>query len=108
MRRAAGRLTLILAITLLLGPSGAAATMPQSQSVTSSDTGWSARQPLTGQAIPCQDGTIKGWACQNVELLAWLPAESLGLAKDGSNATGDLWGWHDSTTGREFAILSGK
>jgi choice-of-anchor B domain-containing protein len=40
--------------------------------------------------------------CQNVELLAYLPADRLG-----QSVGADLWGWHDSTTGREFLAIGG-
>jgi choice-of-anchor B domain-containing protein len=40
--------------------------------------------------------------CENVELLSFLPQDSLG------KSTGtDLWGWHDSTTGREYMLIGG-
>ena len=48
--------------------------------------------------IPCVDGTANGFACSNVELLAWVTRSSLGQGQ-GS----DVWGWTDSGPGREFA-----
>ena len=92
---------LALTAFLLLGHDSAAAAMPQS--ATNTDATWTPDQPLTGRAIPCENGKIKDFECQNVELLAYLPKDSLG-----QSVGADLWGWHDSTTGREFAILGGE
>lgn len=58
---------------------------------------------LTGKALPCNHGMIQSFACENVELLAYLPRASIG-----KSAGYDLWGWHDSTTGREFLLIGGK
>src|SRR5436190_204353 len=82
--------TLVLATVVLFGPDAAVAAMPQSD------------EPLTGQALPCKQGKIKDFECKNVELLAYLPADRLG-----QSVGADLWGWHDSTTGREFLAIGG-
>jgi choice-of-anchor B domain-containing protein len=56
---------------------------------------------ITGHAVPCKDGKIRNFECQNVELLAYLPKSAIG------GAIGyDVWGWTDSTTGRQF-VMSG-
>jgi len=67
------------------------------------DTGWTLDTPLTGRAIPCESGRIKSMDCENVELLAYLPQRAM----DGAGGY-DIWGWTDSTTGREFAVVGGS
>jgi choice-of-anchor B domain-containing protein len=64
---------------------------------------WTPAMPLKGGVFKCgADGKIAAFECHNVELLAYLPKDSVG------KSTGaDLWGWHDSTTGREFLLIGG-
>lgn len=89
-----------LALGLFLGADPAGAMLPQGAA--STDTSKVVDRPVVGRAIPCTQGTILAFQCQNVELLAYLPRSAVG------NSTGfDLWGWHDSTTGREFLLISG-
>jgi choice-of-anchor B domain-containing protein len=64
--------------------------------------GWSPAMPLRGGVFKCANGKLAVFECQNVELLAYLPKDSIG-----QSAGADLWGWHDSTTGREFLIIGG-
>jgi choice-of-anchor B domain-containing protein len=66
------------------------------------EAGWTPAMPLTGRAIKCENGKIRTFVCQNVELLAYLPKDSIG-----QSAGYDVWGWHDSTTGREFVLIGG-
>ena len=58
--------------------------------------------PLRGGVLKFVDGKIAAFECQNVELLSYLPGDSVG-----KSAGYDLWGWHDSTTGREFLLIGG-
>src|SRR5690349_11628198 len=59
-----------------------------------------AARPITGGEVKCEGGKAKGFDCQNVDLLSFLPMDAIG----GSESSG-IWGWIDSTTGREFAIV---
>jgi choice-of-anchor B domain-containing protein len=95
-------LTSALALTavVLLGHGSASAVMAQDTAHT--DTGWTDGQLLTGRAIPCENGKLKTFECQNIELLSYLPKDSIG-----QSSGADLWGWHDSTTGREFLLIGG-
>src|SRR5262245_23490714 len=68
------------------------------------------KQAITGGEIKCVNGKAKGFDCQNVDLLSFLPTEAVG-AKD-SLMYGDtpiilngIWGWTDSTTNRDFVLL---
>jgi choice-of-anchor B domain-containing protein len=92
---------LVLAAVALFGHGSAAAAMPQSAA--NADANWTDTKPLTGRALPCDQGKIKTFECQNVELLSYLQKDSLG-----QSVGTDMWGWHDSTTGREFALLGGE
>jgi choice-of-anchor B domain-containing protein len=53
-------------------------------------------------AQPCIDGRAGGYPCNNIDLLSVVPLGALGAA--GTNAN-DMWGWADSETGREFALI---
>lgn len=97
-----GRVTTLLSV-VMLDYGCVHALQQQSQAAPSGDTDSTADRPLTGHILPCVQGRIEQFECENVELLAYLPRRVLG------NATGnDVWGWHDSTTGREFVIIGGS
>lgn len=87
---------------LLLGGQGVTMALGQ-QASAAADTGWTLDQSITGRAIPCKGGRIKSMDCQNVELLAYLPESAMGGA-----GTYDIWGWTDSATHREFAVVGGS
>ena len=55
---------------------------------------------------PCVDGQAGPYACNRVDLAARLPVST--FAVPGSPAPGgnsDIWGWTDTTTGREYALV---
>jgi choice-of-anchor B domain-containing protein len=52
--------------------------------------------PLT----PCSGGSASGYPCSNVDLMAFMPLSSIG----GGNGN-DIWGWTDSLTGKEYALM---
>jgi choice-of-anchor B domain-containing protein len=60
--------------------------------------------PVTGRAVQCENGKARGFDCENADLLSFLPQHALG----GSGPKiifSSVWGWTDSATGREFAIV---
>ena len=60
-----------------------------------------APQPLASAALePCVNGLADIYPCENIDLLSFTP-----LAEFGSSAGNDIWGWTDSTTGGEYAIM---
>lgn len=61
-------------------------------------------RPVTGRAIRCEHGKIQSFDCDNVELLSFLPLEAIGGRGEGIMVN-DLWGWIDSATHREFAVV---
>ncbi len=58
---------------------------------------------VAGGEVKCQAGKAKAFDCKDADLVAFLPKSSIG-AKRGT-LLNDLWGWTDSTTGREFALV---
>nr|AHN97873.1 hypothetical protein [uncultured bacterium lac127] len=58
---------------------------------------------VTGAEVKCQSGKARGFECKDAHLVAFMPNGSLG-AKRGTLLNG-IWGWTDSTTGREFALV---
>jgi choice-of-anchor B domain-containing protein len=51
-------------------------------------------------AVPCVGGMAGSYPCSNVDLLAFMPLATIG----GGNGN-DSWGWTDSLTGKEYAIM---
>jgi choice-of-anchor B domain-containing protein len=51
--------------------------------------------------VPCIYGNADGYPCHNVDLLSFIP-----LSAFGSVEANDIWGWADTESGREFALLS--
>ncbi len=58
---------------------------------------------VTGGEVKCAAGKAKAFECKDADLVAFLPKSAIG-AKRGT-LLNDIWGWTDSTTGREFAIV---
>ncbi|MCZ6652700.1 MAG: choice-of-anchor B family protein [Planctomycetota bacterium] len=60
-----------------------------------------APQNLSSQSLTaCSDGMAGSYPCNNVDLMAFLPLADIG----GGNGN-DIWGWTDSSTGKEYAIM---
>jgi len=55
------------------------------------------------EAVPCDPttGMAGEYPCQHVDMLSFVSLSELGSAADGN----DIWGWTDSTTGKEYAIV---
>ncbi|MFQ5678257.1 MAG: choice-of-anchor B family protein [Gemmatimonadota bacterium] len=60
-------------------------------------------RPVSGGEVECREGRAAGFACRAVDLMAYLPVESLGGAR--GERVSDLWGWTDPETGREYALV---
>lgn len=58
---------------------------------------------VTGDEVRCEDGQAAGFACDNVDLLAYLPISALGAMS--REQVSDLWGWTDPQTGHEYALV---
>jgi choice-of-anchor B domain-containing protein len=53
--------------------------------------------------VKCGSGKAGEFPCQQVDLVSFMPVSALGGER--GIMVNDLWGWTDSTTGREFAIV---
>ena len=60
-------------------------------------------EPVTGGALPCRDGMVSRFPCEEVDLLSFLPVRALGGGR--GVRTNDIWGWKDVETGREYALV---
>jgi choice-of-anchor B domain-containing protein len=58
---------------------------------------------ITGGERKCEDGAVRMFACQEVDLEAFVPVSALG-GKRGIMVN-DVWGWTDPQTGREYALV---
>jgi len=56
-----------------------------------------------GREVKCADGKAAGFACEQVDLLGFLPVSTLGAER--GIMVNDLWGWTDEASGREFALV---
>lgn len=60
-------------------------------------------ETVTGAEMRCDAGEAGGFACHDVDLLAFLPISALGGAP--GERVSDLWGWTDPETGREYGLV---
>ena len=81
----------------------------------SADGGWGAGDLVIGEHrglpaiagmerdIPCADNDAAGYECDNVDIISFLPIKD--MAGGRGARLNDVWGWTDSETGREIAIV---
>ena len=58
---------------------------------------------IGGGEVACAGGDAGGYACDHVDLLSFIPRESLGAGRGAR--LNDVWGWTHSETLREFALV---
>lgn len=58
---------------------------------------------VTGRKVDCAGGKAATFDCQGMDLVAFLPVTAIGGGR--GEETSDVWGWTDSTTGREYALV---
>jgi choice-of-anchor B domain-containing protein len=56
-----------------------------------------------GEPLVCTEGTAADFECENMELLSFLPVSEIGGRR--GVQLNDIWGWVDSQTGREYALV---
>ncbi len=56
------------------------------------------------EGAPCVDGIAGTYPCHEIDLAHWLDLDELGGS--GSTRGSDIWGWTDTGTGREFALVA--
>ncbi len=59
--------------------------------------------PVTGGEVQCAEGAARGWACDKVDLVSFVPTHQMGGGRGGMS--NDVWGWTDPATGREYALV---
>jgi choice-of-anchor B domain-containing protein len=59
--------------------------------------------PVVGEKVECADGAAALFACEQVDLLSFLPIADIG--GDRGVQLNDIWGWTDPETGREYALV---
>ena len=62
---------------------------------------------LNAQMMPCEGGTAGPYSCNDYDFMSRTPIDVLsGLPSSNSDAqTSDIWGWTDSTTNKEYALV---
>ncbi len=58
---------------------------------------------ILGDQVRCTEGEADLWDCNNVDLVSFLPVSAIGGVR--GMRLNDLWGWTDSATGREYALI---
>lgn len=61
-------------------------------------------EPALDAPIPCAAGRAGPFSCDRVDLVAFLPL--VGLGTEAPVEIGNIWGWRDSTTSREYAVIA--
>ena len=75
--------------------------------------GWNAGQSILtevegyeavlGEQLDCAEGEASVFGCSDVDLVSFVPVEDLGGAR--GVRVNDVWGWTDSETGQDYAIV---
>lgn len=52
----------------------------------------------------CVEGFAGIYPCNNIDLMSFMPLSSIGATQSNDEAN-DIWGWTDTLSGREFAII---
>ena len=60
-------------------------------------------EAVTDGEVRCEEGAAAGFACEGVDLLAFLPTSAIGA--EPWERVSDVWGWTDPETGREYALV---
>lgn len=60
-------------------------------------------EAVSGDAVDCAEGSAAIFSCDQMDLVALLPVHELGASRGAM--VNDVWGWTDSETGREYAVV---
>lgn len=104
-RRTALDMALLATVGLALMAAPAAAHGPHQHESQFLPTTRLASLPTDGStsgmtSIECEDGSAGPFPCKDVDLASFVPLPALGVGNGN-----DVWGWTDSQTGREYAIM---
>ena len=73
------------------------------ETATVSDTVSTTLPRVAGGEVKCEGGKAKAFDCKDADLVSFLPKSAIGAKR--STLLNGIWGWTDSTTGREFALV---
>jgi choice-of-anchor B domain-containing protein len=59
--------------------------------------------PIVAGEVRCEEGKADQFDCDQVDILSFLPVADIGGGRGAE--TNDVWGWTDSQTGREYALV---
>ena len=59
--------------------------------------------PIMGEGARCDAGAAADYACNQVDLVSFLPLADLGVNR--GVRLNDVWGWTDPESGREYALV---
>ncbi len=109
------RMVVLLALietsrALLIGASASGALLAAQQEPQGVSAVPNLQQAVTGAVTPCRGGKAKGFDCESVDLLAFLPPSAVGAVEpvmlgDARAYFNSIWGWTDSGTQRQFVLL---
>lgn len=68
--------------------------------ITDDDAGITDDTPIVSGMVPCENSMAGNFPCNGYDLLARLPHSTFS-----SSRGNDIWGWTDSTTGNEYALI---
>ncbi len=60
-------------------------------------------EAITAGEVRCESGAAAAWGCDEVDILSFLPVHAMGAGR--GVRVNDVWGWTDSQTGREYALV---
>lgn len=60
-------------------------------------------ESITGGLTECKEDAAGDFPCKDVDMMSFLSMDDMGA--DRGVRTNDLWGWEDTETGREYAIV---
>ena len=87
-------------LMLLLGLGGSVQAQQPHMATKFSETTTQQLEAVTSARQACVEGSAAGFACSNVDLLAFLP-----LSTFGSSSANDIWGWTDPQDDSEYALI---
>ncbi len=64
---------------------------------------WKGLDAIAGEEVECEDESVAGFECSDVDIVSFVPIKDLGGAR--GTRVNDIWGWTDPQTDKEYAII---